>query len=154
MPSARTTNPPAVLARTESSLWERTMPESERVTISRTCRKSIATSDGNIQIGADDDARSAGRAAHHAQAGANVGGHLRAGLVAMVGILHQGLIEDAPQAVGQIRLDGADVRVRFIGDLEHQLGHGFALEGQAAAGELEQRDTEREKVGTAVDLLA
>ncbi len=44
--------------------------------------------------------------------------------------------------------------MRFVGDAEHQLRHGVALEGQLAAGHLVEHHAQRKQVGTAVDLLA
>src|SRR5664279_3481009 len=98
MPSASTANPRSGLAMTESSLFERTMPGSLRVTISRTAFISmIRSSNADIDAGIIGG----GSAASHRHAGADVLRKFRTGLVARVRVLGHRPVDDRHQAIRQ-----------------------------------------------------
>src|SRR4029079_9445628 len=113
MPSARTTRPLAASEAIEFSLCERTIPGSVQLAISIAWVRSMC---GSVRF----------RGRRHAQ-------RLReflAGLVTLVGILGHRAREERDQSRGKAGNVRANVGRRLVGDLEHQLRHRFALEGQ------------------------
>src|SRR5688572_23812711 len=92
MPSASTTRPLAASAAIESSLCERTMPGSVLLAISRVWVRSIASLD--LDVHAAGGRPGNGRAAHRR---AQRAAELLAGLVALVGVLGQRLVEERDQ---------------------------------------------------------
>src|SRR5580658_258227 len=119
MPSASTTRPWRTSVDTESSLCERTMPGSETLATSRRVERSIMALERYIHVDA-----AALRFLPHA--GLEIGGHFGAGLVTLLDILRQRLVDDVGQAGRQRRVQRAHVFVLLIGDLVHELGHRIA----------------------------
>src|ERR1051325_2940307 len=115
MPSASTTRPFAASAAIESSLCERTIPESVQLAISSTWVRSMP-----LQLNVHLALRCSRR-------GAQGGAELLAGLEALGRIFCQRLFQKSDQPGQQLRPDGEDIVGRLVGDLEHELGHRFSL---------------------------
>src|SRR5258706_10309645 len=145
MPSASTAKPVSASAAMLSSLCERTDPGSVAVTTSRTVARLVMR---ELQSDIDYIFMRFGRGATAAarNAGADCPSHFIAGLITVFGPLGERFVDDIGQTWRQARIDCHNVDVRFIGDLEHELRHRFALERPVAAGKLIQRDAERKQV--------
>src|ERR1051326_3911698 len=139
MPSASTTRPFAESAAIESSLCERTIPGSVQVAISRFCERSAMSELDVDAAGGGGGARRRG-----GKRGAQRSGELLARLEARLRILRQCRLEEADQPRRHAGVEAADVGRRVVRDLEHELRHRLALEGQPAGQQEEERAGERE----------
>src|SRR3954464_3814249 len=153
MPSASTTTPFAASEATESSLCERTMPGSVLLTISRVCVRSIFL---ELYVHAVCRLRSRGGACAggRGHAGAQRTGEFHAVAETVFRILGQRAVEERRKARRHVGVDGKNVDGRLVRDLEHELRHRFALEGQLAAQQLVEAHCKGEQVARALDLLA
>src|SRR5258706_3088710 len=110
MPSASTTRPFAASAAIESSLWERTMPGSVQVAISRIWLRSMSELDVDAARGRRGARRCDG------ERGAQRAAEFFAGLEALLGFLRQDAAEEGHQAGRQAGVVGADIDRPVVGD--------------------------------------
>src|SRR3990167_2675113 len=134
MPSASTTSPLAAFEAIESSLWERTIPGSVQLAISRACVRSMRRSELNIHPaaagprggfrpgGGGGGGRGPARRGAASEGGAQRRGKLLPGLEALVGILRHGAREERRQPRRQVGPDRQQIGGRLVGDLEHEVG--------------------------------
>src|SRR4051812_6980438 len=151
MPSASTTRPFAASAATESSLCERTMPGSVALAMSKVCFRSMRVDRSKLDV---HRAAGGGRRRGAGERGAQRAGEFLAGLEALRRILRERRFDEGGDALRDGRVHAADVGRRLIGDLEHELGHRFALERQLAGEHLVEGHGEREEIRAALDLRA
>ena len=88
------------------------------------------------------------------KAGPQIFRHVVSGLVALCNIFAQRTVNNARKGFRQLGIHLANSRMRFIGNLVHELSHRFADEGQLAARHLIERNTQREDIRSTVDFLA
>src|SRR5450631_1763716 len=120
MPSASTNKPISASAPIMSSLCSRTLPVSVSATLLIFPRKLMIAAS---LLKSYRDSRSLRRARHAGATLIQSGRHLAARLEPLFGILGQRTVDDAFHADRQIRPEGAQARVRRLGDLLHQPGH-------------------------------
>src|SRR5258708_3903732 len=141
MPSASTTSPFAASAATESSLCDRTMPGSLELLISTTWVRSIlgwmAVSElknsSKLDVDCAAGRRRRRRSGCPAERRAQRARELLPGLEALVRILRHRTIQERHHRGRNGRINRENIRGVLVGDLEHQLRHRLALEGQLAA---------------------